>query len=105
MTHTSNRIMDEFAKLMNDAAGVAQGVRREIDTVVKAQAERLIADMDLVKREEFDALKAMVVKAREENARLEKMISDLESKIPIKMPARKATPKTARTRTKKSGDT
>lgn len=56
----SNRIFDELGKLMNNAAGLADGVRREIETVVKAQLERLIADMDLVKREDYDALRELV---------------------------------------------
>lgn len=55
-----SKIFDELGKLMNNAAGVADGVRREIETVVKAQLERLVADMDLVKREDFDALRELV---------------------------------------------
>lgn len=55
-----NRIFDELGKLMNNAAGLADGVRREIETVVKAQLERLVADMDLVKREDYDALRELV---------------------------------------------
>src|SRR5262245_32486122 len=51
MTQTSNRFFDEVARLMNDAAGVAQGVRREFDTLVKTQTERWLRDLDLVKRE------------------------------------------------------
>ena len=57
MTQTSNRFFDEMARLMNDAAGVAQGVRREFDTLFKTQAERILGDLDLVKREEFEAVK------------------------------------------------
>lgn len=102
MTHTSNRLLDEFAKLMNDAAGVAQGVRQEVETVLKSQAERLIAEMDLVKRDDFDALKDMVVKAREENARLEKKIADLEARLSTKTATRKSTTTTPRSRKKKS---
>ena len=56
----SSKLFDELGKLMNNAAGVADGVRREIETVVKSQLERLIADMDLVKREDFDALRELV---------------------------------------------
>ena len=55
-----NRIFDELGKLMNGAAGVADGVRREIETVVKAQLERMVGDMNLVKREDFDALRELV---------------------------------------------
>src|SRR5262250_129822 len=59
MTQTTNRFFDEVARLMNDAAGVAQGVRREFETLVRAQGERILRDLDVVKREEFEAVKEM----------------------------------------------
>ena len=68
--NTNNRIFDDLGKLMNEAAGVADGVRREIETVVKSQAERFINDMDLVKREDYDALRELVQAQGEEIARL-----------------------------------
>ena len=55
-----SRIFDDLGKIMNDAAGVADGVRREVETAVRHQAERFVADMDLVKREDFDALRELV---------------------------------------------
>lgn len=61
MTQASNKIFDELGKLMNNAAGVADGVRREIDTAVKSQLERVAGDMDLVKREDYDALRELVM--------------------------------------------
>ena len=64
MTTTQTRFFDEMAKLMTNAAGAAQGVRREVDTLVQSQFERLLNNMDLVKREEFEAVKAMAQKAR-----------------------------------------
>ncbi|HEX2335676.1 MAG TPA: accessory factor UbiK family protein, partial [Hyphomicrobiaceae bacterium] len=67
MTQSTNRLLDELAKLMTDAAGAAQGIRREVETLMKAQAERLLRDLDLVQREEFEAVKEMAAKAREEN--------------------------------------
>ena len=67
MTQTSNRLFDEMARLMNDAAGVAQGVRREFDTLFRTQAERILRDLDVVQREEFEAVKEMARLAREEN--------------------------------------
>ena len=82
MTQTTNRFFDEIARLMNDAAGVAQGVRREVDTVFKTQAERLLRDLDLVKREEFEAVKEMARLAREENEALKARIAALEAKLP-----------------------
>ncbi len=81
MTHANNRIFDEFAKLMTDAAGVAQGVRNEAETVIRAQMERFLGDMDLVTREEFDAVKAMAAKARDENEQLIARLDALEAKL------------------------
>jgi len=60
MTQTTNRFFDEIARLMNDAAGVASGVRREFDTVFRNQADRILRDLDVVKREEFEAVKARI---------------------------------------------
>lgn len=76
----SNKIFDDLGKLMNDAAGVADGVRREVETAVKSQMERLINDMDLVKREEFDALRELVQAQSEELAALRKEVDTLKSK-------------------------
>jgi hypothetical protein len=84
MTQTSNRIFDEMARLMNDAAGVAQGVRREFDTLFRAQAERILRDLDMVQREEFEAVKDMARLAREENEALKARIEALEGKAPAK---------------------
>ena len=81
MPQTSNRLFDEFAKLMTDAAGVAQGARREAETVIKSQMERFLTEMDLVSREEFDAVRDMAAKAREENERLAARIAELEAKL------------------------
>lgn len=82
MTQTSNRLFDEFARLMNDAAGVASGVRREVDTMVRNQAERWLRDMDLIKRDEFEAVKEMARLAREENETLKARIAALEARLP-----------------------
>ena len=76
-----NRILDEFAKLMTDAAGAAQGVRREMETAMRAQAERLVASMDLVSREDFEAMRDMAVKARAENRSLSEGLDKLEARL------------------------
>ena len=76
-----NRILDEFAKLMTDAAGAAQGVRREMETAMRAQAERLVASMDLVSREDFEAMRDMAVKARAENRSLSERLDKLEARL------------------------
>ena len=81
MTQTSNRFFDEAARLMNDAAGVAQGVRREFDTMLRHQAERILGDLDVVKREEFEAVKEMARLAREENEALKARIAALEARL------------------------
>jgi BMFP domain-containing protein YqiC len=81
MTQTSNRIFDEFARLMNDAAGVASGVRREFDTLFRTQADRVLRDLDLVRREEFEAVKEMARLAREQNEALEARVAALEARL------------------------
>jgi BMFP domain-containing protein YqiC len=82
MTQTSNRILDQMSRLMNDAAGVADGVRREVQTLVQTQAERVLRDMGVVTREEFEAVKEMAAKAREENERLAARLAEVEKKLP-----------------------
>jgi BMFP domain-containing protein YqiC len=81
MTQTSNRFFDEIGRLMNDAAGAAQGVKREVDTVVRNQAEKILRDLDIVKREEFEAVKDMARLAREENEALKSRIATLEATL------------------------
>jgi BMFP domain-containing protein YqiC len=81
MTQTNNRIFDELAKLMTDAAGAAQGMRREIETLFKSQGERILREMDVVSREEFEATKAMAAKAREENEALATRLAALEVEL------------------------
>ena len=81
MTQTNNRFFDEVARLMNDAAGVAGGVRREFDTLFRTQAERILRDLDVVQREEFEAVKDMARLAREENEVLRTRIAALEAKL------------------------
>ncbi len=95
MVQTTNRFFDEVARLMNDAAGVAQGVRREFETLFRNQAERFLRDLDVVKREEFEAVKDMARIAREENEALKARIAALEARLanlapgdrPVEQPA------------------
>ena len=79
MTQTANRRLDEFAKLMTEAAGAAQGVTREVQAMARSQGERILRDFDVVQREEFETVKAMAEKARTENAALEARIAKLEA--------------------------
>src|SRR3981189_636845 len=83
MTQTSNRFFDEMGGLMNDAAGAAQGVKREVDTVVRNQAEKILRDLDIVKREEFEAVKGIERLPREENEALKARIGALEAKLNV----------------------
>jgi len=84
MTQTNNRIFDEMARLMNDAAGVATGVRREVDTLFRTQAERILRDLDVVPREEFEAVKDMARLAREESDALRARVEALEAQFAAK---------------------
>jgi BMFP domain-containing protein YqiC len=80
MAQTSNRFFDEMARLMNDAAGAAQGMRREVETLFRTQAERMLRELDVVTREEFEAVKEMACLAREENEELKARIVVLEAR-------------------------
>lgn len=94
MSTGPNRILDEVAKLVTDAAGAAQGVRREVETAFRAQAERILNGMDVVKREEFEAARDMAAKARAENKALAVRIAKLEALLAERSDAAPAAPKT-----------
>jgi BMFP domain-containing protein YqiC len=81
MPATSSRFFDELAKLMTNAAGAAQGVRKEVDTLVQTQVERVLNNINVVKREEFDVVREMAEKARIENDKLAARIAELEAKL------------------------
>ena len=81
MNASSSRFFDEIAKLMTNAAGAAQGVRKEVDTLVQAQVERVLNNANVVKREEFEVVRAMAEKARMENEALERRIAALEAQL------------------------
>ena len=78
---TSNRFFDDLAKVASGAASTVVGIKQELDAMVKQRVERLVADFDLVRRDEFEAVKAMAANARAEQERLERRISELEGKI------------------------
>lgn len=84
MTQTSNKFFDEMARLMNDATGVAQGVRREVETLVRSQGEKILREMDVVRREEFEAVQEMARIAREENDALKARVAAIEAKLGIR---------------------
>lgn len=76
---TRNKIIDDFSQLMTNAMGVAQGAREEAETAMKGLVDRWLADRDFVTREEFDAVRAMAQKAREENETLKARLDALEA--------------------------
>ncbi len=78
---SSNRFIDELAKMATNAAGAARGLQQEVEAIVRGQAEKLLGNMDLVQRDAFEAVKAMAAKAREENVALAERIAVLEAKI------------------------
>ena len=78
---TDNRLLDGMARFFTNAAGAAQAFKAEMETMMKARFERLIADLDFVPREEFDAVKAMAAKARAENDKLSARVAELEKKL------------------------
>lgn len=78
MTDQGSRIFDDIGRLMNEAAGVADGVRREVETVVKSNMERVVADLDLVKREDYNALRELVQVQSEELAQIRKELDALK---------------------------
>jgi BMFP domain-containing protein YqiC len=81
MTQSSNRLFDGLGRMMNDAAGVADNLKREIDTIVRSQAERVLGDLDLVRREEFEAARDLAANARAESERLAARVAALEAQI------------------------
>jgi len=81
MSQGPNKLFDDFAKLMTDAAGAAQGLRREAETAFKSQAERFMSEMDIVRRDELDLVREMAAKARAENEELKARIAALEARL------------------------
>jgi BMFP domain-containing protein YqiC len=83
---TDNRILDGMARFFTNAAGAAQAFKAEMETMIKARFERLIAELDFVPREEFDNVKAMAAKARGENEKLAARVTELEKVLGIASP-------------------
>ena len=81
MPQTSSRLFDDLSRLMTDAAGLADGARREAQTFARSQMERVMSGMDMVGREEFEAVKEMAARARDENEKLAQRIAALEAKL------------------------
>lgn len=91
---TSNRVLDDLAKVANGAVSTLVGIKAELDALVRQQLERLVDRLDLVPREEFDAVKAMAAKARAEQEKLERRVAELEARLAgAARPARRAAAK------------
>ena len=78
---TRGRVFDDMARLANGAVGALAGAGRELEAMIRAQIEKLLASMDLVRRDEFEAVKAMAAKARAEQERLEARVAALEARL------------------------
>lgn len=81
MSQMKSQFFDELAKIMTNAAGAAQGVSKEVETLFRSQGEKMLNDMDLVTREEFEAVKEMAANAREENDKLRARLDELEKQL------------------------
>ncbi|RUO99485.1 accessory factor UbiK family protein [Hyphomicrobium sp.] len=86
MTQTTNRLFDDFAKLMTDAAGAADGFKKETEALFRGQAEKFLRDMNVVTREDFEAVREMAQKARLENEALSLRVAQLEAQIATLLP-------------------
>lgn len=83
MSNPQGRLFDEFAKLMNDAAGVAQSARREVETIMRAQGDRVVSELDLVRREDLEIVQDIAARALAEVERLTKRVADLEARLAV----------------------
>ncbi len=81
MPQTQSRFFDDLSRLMTDAAGLAEGARREAQTFARTQMERMMSGMDVVSREEFEAVKEMAARARDDNEKLVQRVASLEAKL------------------------
>ncbi len=91
---TSNRFLDDLAKVAGGAASSFSGLKGEIEAAMRQQMQRLMADSQMVPRDEFDAIKAVAVKARSEQEKLEKRVRALEARLGLSKPRKKAKPAT-----------
>ena len=96
---TDNRVLDQMARFFTNAAGAANAFREEVENIVRPRLEKLVADLDFVPREEFNAVKAMASKARSENDKLAARVAALEAQLATRKTAEKLQTKKARPRT------
>ncbi|GAB5510618.1 MAG: accessory factor UbiK family protein [Hyphomicrobiales bacterium] len=87
MTQQNNRLFDDLGRLMTDAAGLADGMRREVETVARSQMERVVATMDVAREEDVDVLREMIATQRAANEALEARVAALEEALGKTVPA------------------
>ncbi len=102
---TSNRILDDLARVANGAVSTLTGIKGELEAMIRHQLERIMADRDTVPREEFEAVKAMAAKARSQQEKLEKRVAALEAKLAGEAPVKAAKPRRAKPAVKPAGET
>lgn len=100
---TSNRILDDLARVANGAVSTLTGIKGELEAMIRHQLERILADRDTVPREEFEAVKAMAAKARAQQEKLEKRMAALEAKLSGEGPAKAVKPRRAKPAAKPAG--
>ena len=86
MPQTRGQFFDDVSRLFTDAAGLADSARREVETMARGQLERILATMNVVSREEFEAVREMALRARDENEKLEARVKALEAKLTPQVP-------------------
>lgn len=101
---TSNRILDDLARVANGAVSTLTGIKGELEAMIRHQLERILADRDTVPREEFEAVKAMAAKARSQQEKLEKRVAALEAKLPGEGLAKAAKPRRVKPAAKPAGE-
>lgn len=94
MTQQNSRLFDDLGRLMTDAAGLADGMRREVETVARSQMERVVATMDVAREEDVDVLREMIATQRAANEALEARVAALEEVLADKLPKKEETPQT-----------
>jgi BMFP domain-containing protein YqiC len=87
---TQNRFFDDLARVAAGAMSTLSGVKSEVESRIREQLERVLAGMDLVSRDEFEAVKAMAAKARAEQEDLEKRVAELEARVTALCPGKTA---------------
>lgn len=101
---TSNRILDDLARVANGAVSTLTGIKGELEAMIRHQLERILADRDTVPREEFEAVKAMAAKARSQQEKLEKRVAVLEARLSGEGTVKAAKPRRAKPAAKPAGE-